>query len=79
MVDFRDVEAHADHAESQGYVVYRRDRFFDSQHVAHARSDPERYWCMVREAWENRVWDPQEVDDAAGDRPQVPSPTFAML
>ncbi|TVY85461.1 Transmembrane protein [Lachnellula suecica] len=52
-VDHRHVEEHADHAEINGYVVVRRDKFENSQHVAHARSDPDRYWSLVRSTWES--------------------------
>lgn len=51
-VDHRAVEEHADNAEKVGYLVVRRDKFPDSQHVAHARSDPERYWSVVKDTWE---------------------------
>lgn len=51
-VDHRAVEEHAEYAEVNGYVVVRRDKFLNSQHVAHARSDPDRYWSLVRNTWE---------------------------
>lgn len=51
-VDHRAVEEHANHAESNGYVILRRDKFSDSKHVAHAKSDPDRYWLLVKETWE---------------------------
>jgi Eukaryotic protein of unknown function (DUF829) len=47
-----DIEEHADHAETNGYVVVRREKFVDSPHVAHARTYPDRYWALVRETWE---------------------------
>jgi len=53
-VHYRAVEEHADHAEANGYTVVRRDKFPGSQHVAHARLDPDRYWSLVTETWESR-------------------------
>jgi hypothetical protein len=35
-----------------GFVVVRRERLQDSQHVAHARYYPDLYWSVVRETWE---------------------------
>ena len=54
LVDWRDVEAHADEAAAKGFCV-RRERFEGSAHVAHARADPERYWRVVRETWEGVI------------------------
>lgn len=51
LVSWRDVERHADEAEKKGFAV-RRERFDGSEHVAHMRSDPDRYWRAVRETWE---------------------------
>ncbi|KAG9233205.1 hypothetical protein BJ875DRAFT_464746 [Amylocarpus encephaloides] len=51
-VNYHDVDEHADHAERNGYVVMRREKFVDSQHVTHARFDPDRYWSLVEDAWE---------------------------
>ncbi|KAK4108607.1 hypothetical protein N656DRAFT_717859 [Canariomyces notabilis] len=51
LVDWRDVEAHAREAEGKGFVV-RRERFEGSEHVAHMRKEPERYWWVVKETWE---------------------------
>jgi hypothetical protein len=51
LVNHRDVDEHADHAESKGYVIVWREKFKDSQHVAHARTYPDRYWSLVRETW----------------------------
>jgi hypothetical protein len=52
LVHYLDVEEHADHAEANGFVVVRREKLHDSQHVAHARSHPDLYWSVVRETWE---------------------------
>jgi hypothetical protein len=51
LVDWRDVEAHAEAAEQKGFAV-RRERFEGGEHVAHVRADPARYWRVVKETWE---------------------------
>jgi hypothetical protein len=48
LVDWRDVESHAVNAEAQGWAV-RRELFRNSPHVAHMRTEPDRYWGIVRE------------------------------
>lgn len=46
------IEAHAAHARSKGYEHVRLENFgIQSGHVAHMRSDPERYWKVIRETW----------------------------
>ncbi|KAK7977798.1 hypothetical protein PG988_005288 [Apiospora saccharicola] len=52
MVEWRHVEHHAQQAQAKGYVV-RMERFADSPHVAHLRTDEERYLRIVRETWED--------------------------
>ncbi|KNG83560.1 indole-diterpene biosynthesis protein PaxU [Aspergillus nomiae NRRL 13137] len=47
LVDWRDVERHADEAEARGWVV-SREKFVGSPHVSHMRADPERYWGIVK-------------------------------
>ncbi|KAL5333477.1 hypothetical protein BJX70DRAFT_61241 [Aspergillus crustosus] len=47
LVDWKDVESHASDAESKGFVV-RREKFLGSEHVAHMKADPERYWSTVK-------------------------------
>ncbi|KAE8165563.1 hypothetical protein BDV40DRAFT_57732 [Aspergillus tamarii] len=47
LVDWRDVERHADEAEARGWVV-TREKFLGSPHVSHMRTDPERYWGVVK-------------------------------
>ncbi|KAL4884387.1 hypothetical protein BJY04DRAFT_182379 [Aspergillus karnatakaensis] len=47
LVDWKDVEIHASDAESKGFIV-RREKFLGSQHVAHMRAEPERYWSTVK-------------------------------
>ncbi|RDW70764.1 TMEM53 family protein [Aspergillus mulundensis] len=46
LVDWKDVETHASDAEAKGFVV-RREKYAGSEHVAHMRADPERYWDTV--------------------------------
>lgn len=41
-----DIERHADLAEEAGFSV-RREVFWGSPHVAHARTEPGRYWMVV--------------------------------
>lgn len=41
------IERHADEAEKSGFSV-RKEVFLGSPHVAHARTDGERYWKVVR-------------------------------
>lgn len=58
LVPSADVEEHAREAEKNGFKV-RMEKFRGSQHVAHAKKDPERYWRTVRETWNGGV--PTEV------------------
>ncbi|GAB1312606.1 Transmembrane protein 53 [Madurella fahalii] len=51
LVGWRDVERHAEEARRKGFAV-RTEKFERSEHVAHARTDGERYWRVVRETWE---------------------------
>ncbi|KAK4458449.1 hypothetical protein QBC42DRAFT_349627 [Cladorrhinum samala] len=60
LVDWRDVEAHADDAERRGFKNVRREEFLGTGHVAHARGgieNQERYWGVVRSTWEGKVVD----------------------
>lgn len=50
LVPSADVEEHAKEAKERGFSV-RMEKFRGSQHVAHAKKDPERYWRAVRETW----------------------------
>ncbi|KAL4741029.1 hypothetical protein BDV11DRAFT_79994 [Aspergillus similis] len=47
LVDWKDVERHASDAESTGFIVHR-EKYTGSEHVAHMRADPERYWNTVK-------------------------------
>ncbi|PWY94905.1 hypothetical protein BO94DRAFT_447428, partial [Aspergillus sclerotioniger CBS 115572] len=48
LVEWRDVEEHADEAEELGLGSVRREKFVGSEHVAHMRVDGGRYWGVVR-------------------------------
>ncbi|KAM7194168.1 Eukaryotic protein of unknown function (DUF829) domain containing protein [Naviculisporaceae sp. PSN 640] len=43
------IEAHANDAIAKGFDVVKREIFEGTAHVAHARADPDRYWCVVVE------------------------------
>lgn len=48
-----DVERHAAQARTEaGVTDIRMEKFEKSPHVAHARTDPERYWSAVKRVWE---------------------------
>ncbi|KAL4983529.1 hypothetical protein BDW68DRAFT_168793 [Aspergillus falconensis] len=47
LVNWKDIEKHASDAESKGFIV-RREKYTGSEHVAHMRADPERYWNTVK-------------------------------
>lgn len=47
LVYWRDVEQHAADAQTKGWVV-QCEKFLGSLHVCHMRSDPERYWNIVK-------------------------------
>ncbi|RAH82551.1 hypothetical protein BO86DRAFT_298126, partial [Aspergillus japonicus CBS 114.51] len=47
VVDARDVERHAEEVERRGWEV-ERVKFDGSAHVSHMRTDPERYWGVVK-------------------------------
>ena len=52
IVPWTEVEEHAEEARKAGLNV-RMERFEGSPHVAHARTDPERYWGAVKKVWED--------------------------
>ena len=54
MVDWRHVEEHAREATARG-IPSRMERYEGSAHVAHMRSDPDRYWKIVTETWEEAI------------------------
>ncbi|KAH9918441.1 uncharacterized protein B0H18DRAFT_667982 [Fomitopsis serialis] len=49
-----DIETHCANAVSQGFDV-TLEQFSGSQHVAHAKSDPDRYWRVVRTVWKKAL------------------------
>ncbi|KAI1353216.1 hypothetical protein F5Y01DRAFT_277285 [Xylaria sp. FL0043] len=51
MVDWRHIEKHASRAMSNGFDV-RKEDFENSPHVAHMRTDSQRYWLIVDQTWE---------------------------
>ncbi|CCF40307.1 hypothetical protein CH063_02320 [Colletotrichum higginsianum] len=51
MIHWADVERHAEEAKENGFNV-RKERFDGSQHVAHAKLNPSRYWGLVKEMWD---------------------------
>lgn len=52
MVDPRDVERHAEEAKAGLEGAVKTLNFGASRHVAHVRTDPERYWGAVKGVWE---------------------------
>lgn len=52
MVDPRHVEKHAEEAKEGLDGAVKTLNFGASRHVAHARTDPERYWGAVKGVWE---------------------------
>ncbi|KAF9460355.1 hypothetical protein BDZ94DRAFT_1169921 [Collybia nuda] len=50
LVPFTEVEKHAQEAEVAGFNVMQ-EKFEDTAHVAHARTEPERYWGAVDRVW----------------------------
>ncbi|KLT43712.1 hypothetical protein CC85DRAFT_284223 [Cutaneotrichosporon oleaginosum] len=62
LIPYTDVEEHGADARGKGFNV-RMEEFKGTAHVAHARTEPERYWEIVRETWEGRPY----VRDAAAE------------
>ncbi|EPE09290.1 hypothetical protein F503_07066 [Ophiostoma piceae UAMH 11346] len=52
MILATDTEIHASEARSRGFTVAQMAEFKGSAHVAHLRSDPVRYWQVVRDAFQ---------------------------
>ncbi|KAI0966043.1 hypothetical protein F4678DRAFT_310313 [Xylaria arbuscula] len=50
MVDWRHIEKHANKAISKGFDV-QKEVYENSPHVAHMRTDSQRYWRIIEEAW----------------------------
>jgi hypothetical protein len=55
LVESSMVEQHARLAKQQGFRVLHVHNFGTSEHVAHARSDPKRYWDSVDETWKKSI------------------------
>jgi Eukaryotic protein of unknown function (DUF829) len=53
-VPYRHIQSHTEVAESEGQDVTRLV-FDSSEHVAHMRSDPSRYWAAVKASWSKTV------------------------
>lgn len=49
------IERHAVDAKKIGYPSVRLENFGNSTHVGHLRKDPERYWRVVSEVWDESV------------------------
>lgn len=54
MVDWRHIEKHASKATSKGLDV-RRELFENSPHVAHMRTDSQRYWLIIEQTWKKAM------------------------
>ncbi|CAH0045188.1 unnamed protein product [Clonostachys solani] len=52
LVRKKDVQNHAKDALVKGFHVLYQEDFGNSKHVSHARSNPDRYWRVVKETWE---------------------------
>jgi hypothetical protein len=72
LIPYTDVEAHAADAESKGFDV-RTEEFVGTAHVAHARTEPERYWEVVRETWEGTPFEIKEQNGASNGETKPPS------
>lgn len=46
LIKSSDVEEHASEAEASGWIV-ERAKFHGSAHVAHMRTDPQKYWAII--------------------------------
>ncbi|KAI1178211.1 hypothetical protein F4777DRAFT_576267 [Nemania sp. FL0916] len=54
MVQWRHIEKHAKDAVLKGFDV-RTEVFENSPHVAHMRTDSQRYWLIVEESWRKAI------------------------
>lgn len=46
------IEEHAEEARDLGFNV-RLEKYTNSAHVSHARTEPARYWASVKDFWDN--------------------------
>ncbi|WYZ37624.1 hypothetical protein EsH8_II_001130 [Colletotrichum jinshuiense] len=72
MIHWTDVEKHAEESQEVGFKV-RREMFDGGKHVAHARLDPERYWGVVREMWDEDSRKEVEPSPEAAPEPTEPA------
>ncbi|GJC87661.1 transmembrane protein 53 [Colletotrichum liriopes] len=70
MIHWADVERHAEESKEVGFKV-RAERFDGSQHVAHAKLDPSRYWGLVKEMWDE---DSKKVEPPSETAPEPEAP-----
>ncbi|KAI1201551.1 hypothetical protein F5X97DRAFT_289899 [Nemania serpens] len=54
MIDWRHIEWHAKKATLNAFDV-RKEVFENSPHVAHMRTDSQRYWLIVEETWKKAI------------------------
>ena len=52
LIPEEDVKSHAESARKAGFEV-REELYEDSPHVAHARTDPVRYWGAIKKLWDD--------------------------
>jgi hypothetical protein len=62
------VEAHIEEAKKRGLNIHAEKFGKESKHVAHARTDPQRYWAAVE-----RIWKEALVLGEKGTRPVSPT------
>ena len=55
MVSAHAVERHAAESRASGSTNVRLEKFEGSPHVAHFRTDPQRYWTIVQDTWQESV------------------------
>ncbi|KAK1597548.1 uncharacterized protein LY79DRAFT_540279 [Colletotrichum navitas] len=75
MIHWTDVEKHAEESRQVGFKV-RTERFEGSQHVAHSKLNPPRYWGLVKEVWgeDLKKAEPLLKHDEAASEPSKTAP-----
>ncbi|EFQ33006.1 hypothetical protein CGRA01v4_00514 [Colletotrichum graminicola] len=75
MIHWADVEKHAEESRQVGFKV-RTERFEGSQHVAHSKLNPSRYWGLVKEVWDEdlKKVDPRLKADESVSEPSKTAP-----
>ncbi|KAK2055532.1 hypothetical protein LY76DRAFT_595965 [Colletotrichum caudatum] len=84
MIHWSDVERHADESKQVGFKV-RAERFEGSQHVAHSKLNPSRYWGLVKEMWNGDLKEAEpplkaseeSAPEAPNKAPEPEPPNFA--